>query len=188
MNGLFENSLPLLLLGLLVTAGCAFGWLKTGRKQLLVGAFAGLLLAVAGVLLERLVVTDREQIERVIYAVAADIRAGRTEEALEHIDPQAEEQRQRARAELRLYKVSDISLKRPIEISVAPADQPTRGKAEFNVVVTGGDITGTITDQRVPRYLIVHFVKRDGRWYATDYEHLEPLHGMRTSSDNDSSP
>lgn len=188
MNRLYESSLPLLLLGLLIMAACALGWLKTGRQRLLLGVLAGLLVALGGVLLERLVVTDREQIERVIYAVAAEIRAGRTEGAIEHLDPQAEEQRQRARSELRLYKVSEISIKRPLEITVTPPENPTRARAEFNVVVTGGDVTGTITDQRVPRYLIVHFVKREGRWYAADYEHLEPLHGMRTTHDTPSSP
>lgn len=181
MTQIYESPLPLLFLGLILTAGCLFGWLKTADKRLFLGVLLGLLIAAAGVLVERMVVTDRELIERVIHAVAADIRAGRIEAAVQHITPDAEDLRDRARGELRLYQVTAIAIKRPIEITLTPEVAPTKGKAEFNVVVTGGDLTGTITNQQVPRFLIVHFVKKDGRWYASDYEHDEPLRGMRNS-------
>ena len=166
MSTLFESSLPLLLLGGVVMVGCVVGWLKTEDRRLWIGAVLGIAVAVAGVLVERMVVTDREQIERVIYAVAADVRSGRTEAAVQHIRPDDEDLRNRARAELKLYQVTEITIKRPLDITVSPEREPTKGKAEFNVVVKGGDVTGFIQDQQVPRYLIVRFVKIDGRWYA----------------------
>jgi hypothetical protein len=179
MSQIYESPLPLLLLGLVLLAGCTVGWLKTADKRLILGALLGLLIAVGGIIIERMVVTDREQIERVIYAVAADVQAGRIEEAVSHINPDSAELRDRARTELRLYRVSDIRVKRPIEMTVRPEREPTHATAEFNVVVTGGDGCGTIQNQNVPRFLIVHFVKKDGRWYADDYEHHDPLYGMR---------
>ncbi len=183
MSTLFESSLPLLLLGGIVTVGCVVGWLKTADRRLWIGIALGIVVAVLGVVLERMVVTDRELVERVIYAVAADIRADRTEAAVQHIRPDDEDLRSRARTELKLYKVTEINIKRPIEITLTPEREPTKAKAEFNVVVKGGDVTGFIQDQQVPRYLIVHFVKIDGRWYASDYEHHDPLHGMRRHDD-----
>ncbi|MFO0905884.1 MAG: hypothetical protein U0939_22950 [Pirellulales bacterium] len=179
MNQIYESPLPLLLLGLVLLAGCTVGWLKTGDKRLIFGSLLGLLIAVGGILVERMVVTDREQIERVIYTVAADVQAGRIEEAVSHLNPDAGELRERARTELRLYRVTDIRVKRPIEMTLMPEREPTHATAEFNVVVTGGDATGTIQNQNVPRYLIVHFLKKDGRWYADEYEHHDPLYGMR---------
>ena len=179
MNQFYESPLPLLLLGLVLLAGCTVGWLKTGDKRLIPGALLGLLIAVGGIVVERMVVTDREQIERVIYAVAADVQAGRIEEAVANINPNNTENRERARTELRLYRVTEIRVKSPIEIALTPDRDPTRATAEFNVVVAGGDATGTIQNQNVPRFLIVHFIKQDGRWYADDYEHHDPLYGMR---------
>ncbi len=179
MTQLYENSLPLLLLGAILVAGCTFGWLRTGDKRLIGGILLGLAIAIGGIFLERMVVTDGEQIERVIYAVADDVQSGRLEEAVSHLSPNAPEHRERARTELRLYKVTQIRVKRPLEIKLTPAKKPTRATVEFNVVVTGGDATGTIQNQQVPRFLIVHFIKLDGRWYADDYEHHDPLYGMR---------
>lgn len=186
MSTLCESSLPLLLLGGVVTVGCVVGWLKTADRRLWIGAVLGIVAAVSGIVLERMVVTDREQIERVIFAVAADVRAGRTEAAVQHIRPDDEDLRNRARTELKLYQVTEINIKRPIEITVSPDREPTKGKAEFNVVVKGGDVAGFIQDQQVPRYLIVRFVKIDGRWYASDYEHHDPLHGMRRHDEGES--
>jgi hypothetical protein len=129
MSTLFESSLPLLLLGGIVTVGCVVGWLKTADRRLWIGIALGIVVAVLGVVLERMVVTDRELVERVIYAVAADIRADRTEAAVQHIRPDDEDLRSRARTELKLYKVTEINIKRPIEITLTPEREPTKAKA-----------------------------------------------------------
>lgn len=179
MTWLGENPMPIALIGGLLTAVLVGGWLKTGERRLAYGAGVSLLVALALLALERSIVTDREQIEKLIYSVAGHVKAGRNEEAVRHILPEPAELRQRALGELRLYSVTEIAIKRPIRIHLSPENAPTHGTAEFNVVVTGGDALGMIKDQRVPRFLKVHFEKSDGVWYAAEYEHHDPLYDMR---------
>jgi hypothetical protein len=176
----FDSSVPLLVLGVVIALGCGSGWVKTGQRWLLAGVGAGIMLAILGILLDQLVVTDREKLETVIQAVAADVRAGRVEEAVSHVSANAADLRDRARSELRNFKVTGITIKRPILIKFEPSSgRPKRATAEFNIVVTGGDAGGLIENQQVPRYLIVQFVREDETWLADDYEHHDPLYGMR---------
>jgi hypothetical protein len=179
--GIFDSSIPLLVIGLVIAIGCGSGWGKTGHRALLGGVVAGILIAIAGILLDQFIETDREKLESVIQAVAADVRAGRVEEAVSHISADAGDLRERARGELRNYKVTGITIKRPVLITFEPSQgRPTRASAEFNIVVTGGDAGGLIENQQVPRYLIVRFGRDGERWLADDYEHHEPLYGMRS--------
>ncbi len=178
--GIFDSSIPLLVVGVTIAIGCGSGWVKTGMRWLLGGVVLGVLLAVAGILLDQLVETDREKLEAVIQAVVADVRAGRVEQAVSHISKDASDLRERARSELRNYKVTGITIKRPILITFEPSKgRPTRASAEFNIVVTGGDAGGLIENQQVPRYLIVRFGRDGEQWLADDYEHHDPLYGMR---------
>lgn len=178
--GVFDSSIPLLVLGIGIALGCGSGWVKTGRRALAGGVAFGIVVAVLGILLDRFVETDREKLDVVIQSVAADVRAGRVEQAVSHISATAGDLRDRARGELRNYKVTGITIKRPILIAFEPSQgRPTRATAEFNVVVTGGDAGGLIENQQVPRYLIVHFQREGEKWLADDYEHHDPLYGMR---------
>lgn len=178
--GIFDSSIPLLVIGVAIALGCGSGWVKTGMRWLLGGVVLGVLLALVGILLDQLVETDREKLEAVIQAVAADVRAGRVEQAVSHIASDAGDLRERARGELRNYKVTGITIKRPIQIKFEPSrGRPTRASAEFNIVVTGGDVGGLIENQQVPRYLIVRFGRDGEKWLADDYEHHDPLYGMR---------
>ena len=180
MMGVFDSSIPLLVVGMVIALGCVSGWVKTGYRRLLAGVGIGIAIAILGILLDQLIETDREKLEIVIQSVAADVRAGRVEEAVSHLSPNAGDLRDRARGELRNYKVTGIAIKRPILIEFEPSNgRPTRASAEFNIVVTGGDAGGLIENQQVPRYLIVRF-ERDGEtWLVDDYEHHDPLFGMR---------
>lgn len=75
MTVLVETPVPVLVLGLL--AGAALGWLyiTLGRKEYLIGLGGVAALVLLGVLVERWVVTEREQIEAVLDAGAAAVEA-----------------------------------------------------------------------------------------------------------------
>lgn len=181
MTWLGENPIPIALIGGLVTAVLAGGWFKTGERRLVYGAGAALLITFGLLALERWIVTDREQLERLILSVAGHVKAQRNDEAVRHLVPDPPEIRQRALGELKLYNVSQIAIKRPIRITLSPEEAPIAATAEFNVVVTGGDALGMIKDQRVPRFLKVRFEKIEEVWYVSDYEHHDPLYDMRRS-------
>ncbi len=75
MTVLVETPVPILVLGVL--AGAVLGWLyiTLGRKEYLFGLGGVVAVVLAGVLVERLVVTEREQIEAVLDAGAAAVQA-----------------------------------------------------------------------------------------------------------------
>ena len=180
MTTLLESPITIALMGLVVSAVLAGGWLKTADRRLAIGFGLSILVTIGLLVLERMVVTDREQVTRVIYSVAQEVRAGNYEAAVEHMAPDAASEKQKALGELRHFTVSDVTIKQPIEIDLNSKKAPTSATARFNVVVTGGDSGGVISDQRVPRFLEVKFIKQDGRWWVDSYEHFEPFHGMRS--------
>ncbi|MCR4412698.1 MAG: nuclear transport factor 2 family protein [Thermoguttaceae bacterium] len=75
MTTLVETPVPVLVLGILAAA--AFGWLymTMRRPGYLLGLGAVLLVVVVGVLVEWLVVTDREQVEATLDAAVAALEA-----------------------------------------------------------------------------------------------------------------
>lgn len=180
MTFLYENPVAIVGCGALLTAALVAGWWKVQDSRLLTGAIVAALITIGLLALERIQVTDREQIEKVIYGIATEVEQGHMDGAVGFVHPDALETKQQALTELRLVRVSQITVKRPIRVEFASSKSPTRATAQFNVVVTGSDATGMVGDRRVPRFVEVQFSKDQGRWWVESYEHFDPLHGMRS--------
>ena len=71
MTWLFENPVPAVLIGGFSLAILIGGWLKTGWRSLIVAMVAVIALTVGLVVLERYVVTDREQVDLTLRDIAA---------------------------------------------------------------------------------------------------------------------
>lgn len=179
MTTLLESPFPALVGGVLLTVMLAAGWLKTGRRSLVFLAVLVALLAGGLVVVERMVVTDRELLEQTLHEIARDVERGRIETILEHFHPEAEEAKREAAAELPSYRIQSIRIKRGIEIELRPKHDPPEAQVDFNVVVTGSDAGGVIGERQVPRFVSVRFWKDGDRWRVRSYRHAEPLEGLR---------
>ncbi|MFM7844634.1 MAG: hypothetical protein ACKOBW_10645 [Planctomycetota bacterium] len=181
MSYLLEHTGTLMLVGTLLLAGLLAGWYQLRDSRLLLGVIAVLVVMGGWLVVDRLVVTERERIERVIDDVAEAVLRGDAERAVSHFHRSRQDMRDLAISELKLFQVTAIEIKRPIKIELVGADerQATKATARFNIVVTGGDLAGLIKDRRVPRYLEVEFFKEGDRWWVDRYEHHDPLHDLR---------
>ena len=185
MTWLTENPFPILLIGSLATAILAGGWLRTGSKWLLGGVIAAIALTVGLVIAERWIVTDREQVTRTLYEIAAAVERNDVEAALRHAYSGSPEVYARANAELRLYHFSEVNIKRNLQVEVFPHLDPPMATAEFNVVVVLTTRNGLLTNRRIPRYVEVTFYREDdGRWGVGGYDHFDPRRGWTVDPDS----
>ncbi|MDP7302774.1 MAG: hypothetical protein QGG09_06710, partial [Pirellulaceae bacterium] len=70
---LLESPILVIVIGLTTAALLGGLWLQTGKRILLVLLVAILALTAAGIIFERSVETDREQIEKTLHRIARDI-------------------------------------------------------------------------------------------------------------------
>ena len=182
MTLLLENPVPAMIVGGLTAAILGGGWLQTGRKWLLYLMVVVILLTVGAVVVERTVVTDREQITTTLHKIAALVERNQIGAAVEYAYSGSPDVRSEAQAELSKYEFSEVDIKSNLEIQVYAEERPPRAVAEFNVTAQistrGGPIQ--ISDRRIPRYVEVTFYQEeDGAWRVGEYAHYEPTRGYR---------
>ncbi|HZZ73379.1 MAG TPA: hypothetical protein VFE24_14085 [Pirellulales bacterium] len=176
MDVFFENSWKFLILGGLIEIGLIALLVKSGRGMWIYVMAAVALLTGGLVCLERLVVTPREQVEKALYAAAAAVESNNLNAVLDTISPTAKEMRADLRARLPNYKIDRVSIKSDLAITVNDLTAPPTARAEFHVVVTGGDRAGNFHDMSYPIFLTVYFERQGDRWLMSGYD--EP-HGLR---------
>ena len=178
LETLLENPFPAILIGGLITAILAGGWLRTGRNSLLVAMLVVIALTVAAVLIERFVETDREQITATLHEIARLVQQNDVDAAIDYAYSGAPHVRRQADTELRRYEFSLVDIKRNLTIEVDSGTDPPQARAEFNVVVVVTVRNKGLTDFNVPRFCEVTLYKeKDGRWRVGAYSHADPQRG-----------
>ncbi|MEX0713723.1 MAG: hypothetical protein WD278_15395 [Pirellulales bacterium] len=97
MSWLFEDSTGLIVAGVAIELVLAVALIKTGRGTLATVMLGALILVLAGVAVEKLVMTDRERVEAELDALAKALEANNVQRVLSHIHPSAAVVRARAR-------------------------------------------------------------------------------------------
>ena len=180
MHWLFETPWPAIVIGVLATAIVASGWLRTGRQTLLHLMVAIILLTIGAVVLERWVVTDREQVDATLHEIARLVESNDVDAVLRYAYSGSPATRAQAAGELPRYRFQTVTIARNLQIQVFPKHVPPRATAEFNVIVQLGLADGSWSDQRVVRYVEVTFYQEaDGQWRVAAYNHYEPFRGVR---------
>ncbi|MCA9266264.1 MAG: hypothetical protein KDA60_20530 [Planctomycetales bacterium] len=175
MNGILETPWPGLIVGALTTAILIGGFLKTQRLAVLIAAGVAMLLTVGWVVLERIVVTEREEVQGTLYAIAEAVERDDQETVMDHIAQSADTIRGAARLAMKTYVISEAKIKRNLTVDI---DRPGRAVAEFNALLVGGDRAGLVQQQRYPRHFKVTFVREGEGWKVSDYEHSDFRDGL----------
>ena len=179
MSWLFEDPTTLLVAGLLIEALLVVALVKTGRAILVLAMVGVLAIMGLGLLVERLVVTDREQIEATLDGVASALEANDVEGVLRYIDPAASGMRANVRAALAGVHVTDARVY-DLEVDVNHHAKPPTAQADFTGRVKG-NYRGESADGEgmVLRKFTVDFRQQDGRWLMTAYEDRGAIGGRR---------
>jgi hypothetical protein len=176
MTWLFEQPLIVVVLGVALIFALGAAWSASGRKELLYAAAAVLVLLIAGLAIERLVITDREAIRATLHTMARDLKNNDRRAVLAHIHPESPELRQKAAAELPNYQFTDCRVTKVHLIDVDSHAEPRSALVEFNVIASGTFREGNVEiTSTVPRWVKLHLLlDKDKSWKVVDYEHDEP--------------
>jgi hypothetical protein len=172
MTWVLEESLYVLLLGIPLTAAAAIAWVKITHQALLWVAVLMLLLTIAGVAIEQLVVTDREQITFQLEQIAADVQNGDISTILAHVHADAPETRAMAESNLKHYNVRAVRITKIHEILVYRDRHPAEAEIKLNAVVD--------VDQNHGPFAFTVTLRLDGnRWKIIDYTYADALAHLR---------
>jgi hypothetical protein len=163
-----------LLLGVLAV-GLIYGWLQTGKQE--VGA-AGLVVAalipVAWIIASNWV-TDREQIEVLVYDTAEAVKNNDHDRALELIaDPAT---RAQAKSELGSYVFDDARVTKIRNIELIAGTFPQEADVDLNVKVIVSQRTGGMHEVLVLRRLMLRLQKVGDSWAIVEYQHTPVMGG-----------
>jgi hypothetical protein len=181
MNWLFESPLTIVVIGAVLLIALGAVWSQTGRKELLYALGATVALIVVGLIVERLVITDREAIRQTLLQIAADVESNNLPSVVKHVYSGAPGLKQKVEAEMPNYRFTECRLTKIHTIDIDASQEPRSAVVEFNVSATGSFSQGgfSISDTQVPRWVRLHMVKEtDGRWTVQDYQHAPPQQMM----------
>lgn len=156
-----------------LAAGLIYGWLQTGKKPAAVAGLVLLLLIPLLWYMASVIETDREQLERLIFEIAAAVESNDHETAIAVIaDPDL---RNRAKNELSRWTFSMARVNRIRRITIIEDTFPLEADVEMTARVNVSSRSGAMQNVRVPRRLDLRFQKNGDNWQVTDYTHSSPL-------------
>lgn len=170
MTWLFEDATPVLILGGLVEVGLIVAFFQTGLTRWLWAAVA-VAAVVAGVwTVERLVVTENEEIENMVYAVAVAAEVHDVPRMLDFISPTAREIRSRAEGELSRYRLKQVRI-RGLEIKPNKLTSPPSARVNFVANIDIADARGGMLYERFPLPMSITVHREAAGWRLTDYSY-----------------
>jgi hypothetical protein len=170
MTLLLESPWPALVVGVILEAVLAIAFLRTGLAKIIAAMVGVALIVVLLLVMERVVVTEFEEIENTLYDAAAAIEAGDNERVLGYISPQAPGLKQYAERALRQFTLSEVRIGNDLKAQVNPLSSPRSAEVHFTVKITGKDRKGSIPGGTILERADLTLHKIDGRWYVADYQ------------------
>jgi hypothetical protein len=163
-----ESPWPWLLIGVGVETVLAIVLVRTQRGAVLWAMLAVAAVVAAGLVVERLVVTDRKAVENTLDAAVAAVEANDISRLLACISPSAENVRSQARTMLDRVEVRSVWI-RGLEVKVNRLTSPWTAQARF---VASGEAQDRKNELPYPGYthpVVVEFRREGDRWLVTGY-------------------
>jgi hypothetical protein len=168
MTILFEHPWWIISIGIGVEALLAIALFISRRGMLLWWMLGALAVTLLCLLVERLVVTDRELIESTLYGGAAALEANDLSRVLSYFSPDAREARHVAtlimqRVEVQTARIYDLN------VTINRHATPRTAQAVFLGYATYRDRRGEIPYTNYGTYLIVDLRKEGNTWILTGH-------------------
>lgn len=174
-----ENSFLPFMTGLLITGILAcLAFMLSNRHLALLAAIVGIG-SVALVITERYIVTDREQVNNLLYEVANDVEFNRHDAILSHMKVDSRAYKS-AVVEMPKYKFRRCNITGIREIQLKPDVNPTSATVNFVVFVDVNAMQTHQYDGPGRREVTLTLEKQpDGKWLIVDYSHRHPTGDAR---------
>lgn len=164
-----ESPWPILLIGVIVEAVLGLMLLKTQQGRLLLAMIAVAGIVAGGLVVERLVVTEREEVEQTLYDAVAAVKRGNVDGLLGCISPSATMARGQARFVMQRYEVEDAWI-RELEITVNRLTSPPSAKAKFMAIGKGRDRQNAFPYKAFGDRVTVDLRREGDRWLVVGYD------------------
>ena len=164
-----ESPWPILLIGIAVEAVLAVMLLRTGQGRLLWAMLGVGAVVLVGLVVERLVVTDREAVENTLDACVAAVKANDINRLSECISPTAPQVRAEARFVLGRVEVQKAAIT-DLEITINRLTSPPTAKAKFRAIGAGRDRKGEFPYQGFAEFITVELRLEGDRWLVSGYQ------------------
>jgi hypothetical protein len=173
MSIFIESPWPILFIGIAVEAVLAFLLLQTGRGKFLIAMIGVAAIVGVGLIVERLVVTDREAVENTLDAAVAAVKRNDLAGALGCISPSAEAPRNLTRWVFGRVDFQEAHIG-DLDIKISRLSSPPTADAKFLAVGKGKDRKGEWPYQGFAQHVTLQLRLEGGRWLVTGYK-LEDL-------------
>jgi hypothetical protein len=174
MLWLYEQPLVIVALGVALILALGAAWSASGRKELLIASGLAFVLLVAGLIVEKVVVTDREAVRATVLRIARDVQNNNRQAVLSHIYSGSPQLKRQAEGELPKYHFTELRITRIHLIDVDRQAEPRSAIIEFNVIGSGSE-RGGVEIEHIAQWVKLHMLReKDGRWTVADYEHDSP--------------
>lgn len=164
-----ESPWPILFLGIAVEAVLGMLLFQSGRGRLLWAMIGVGLLVVGGLVVERLVVTPREEVEQTLDKAVAAVNRHDLDSLLDCISPSAKEPRTLSRWVFQSFEIEDGHIN-DVQIDVNRLTSPPTASAKFMAVGRGKDRKGEIPYQNFAQPVSIKLQLQGGRWLVTHYK------------------
>ncbi len=168
MTTLLENPLPIVFFGIVAEAVLGAALVSTRRGILLLPMALVVVVVLAGVAVERWVVTERERVEATLDGVVAALESNDLDRVLRYVAPEAGYTRARARFALSMIEITDAKINN-LQIIVNELTSPPTAEASFNGVVYYRDRTGQIPYEYYSSPFTVELRKGEDCWLITNH-------------------
>jgi hypothetical protein len=180
VSWLFEDPTTLIVTGLLIEGLLGVALVKSGRGALVLVMLGVLVLVGSGVLIERLVVTQHEEVEDTFDGICRALLANDVQRVLSFIDPMAADIRSQVQSVLPQAQITDARVY-DLMIDVNGHASPPTAQAQFVGRVKGrfrGDGPGG--DEGLVLHRFTVDLRKDGeRWLVVAYQDHGNIGGRR---------
>lgn len=165
-----EDPTMIIVIGGLILLVLGGFFLKSGRVAILLAMVGVALVMGAAVLVDRLVVTDREAVANTMYDAAAIAEKNDFNALFGFISPSAPAVKAEAQRWIAGTKLKSVSIS-AMEVTVDKEAKPMTATAEFRVFATGERSEWTVSyEGNYLTRLHVELRKEGNRWMVTEYE------------------
>lgn len=169
MSWLVESPWPALMLGLIVEIVLALVLVRTARRGVLV-AMIGVLVLTAGLLLvERIVVTDREAVENALADISASLESNDVPAVMAAIAVDCP-RRGEVQSTLPRFVIREAHIGGDLEVRFNALLSPPTAVAYFTGRVAARDKRGEVPYEQMIRKFKVTLRKQGDRWLVIDYD------------------
>ena len=181
MMWLLEEPMVICFVAILLLVPLVIAFVQTGRLGVLFATMGVLLIVVGLLVVEYVVVTEKESVEIALNKISFDLMSNDLDAILRHVDPLATKIVQRAKTYLPRVEIHDVKITSRVEVKMLRfRGMRPKATAEFYGMIQGSDLGGGMQNYEYRRMFVVTMIRdQNTRWLVVDLQERNPISGER---------